>query len=109
MNFMRNDATCSESHKKSDIYCYGMSMLEMLERRKPWHNLSADEIQEMVLCGKRPVPSDVLKDKIASDPIHNLLYDIVQKCWKVYAVDRASSDEIVGILEEALDKFIDTL
>ena len=103
MNYFRNDATCSEIHKKADIYCYGMTMLEVLERRKPWGDVSSEEIQEKVLAGQRPHASATLLESCQNDESIQAIYEVVQQCWQLIPADRPTSDAIIQKLEKKMN------
>ena len=94
MNYWNSDATCNDTHKKADIYCYGMTVLEALAKRKPWHLLSVADIEANVVKGLRPEPTPAMVSLIQTDSVYRTLYDIVKKCWNHDASARPSASAI---------------
>src|SRR4030095_9148827 len=85
-----------EYTQESDIYSFGMVMLEVLTSYPPYYNISHDENLAMGICERR-------KPEIKCE-IPQFLKEIMEKCWNFNPFDRPTAKE----LKSQLDKYSDS-
>lgn len=77
--------------KKSDIYSFGLTIWEVIARKRPFANAIPQAIPNLVCKGEREViPSECPKR----------MTDLIQLCWKEKARDRPTIEEVIAHLEE---------
>ncbi|KAL8013822.1 putative protein kinase domain, PDZ domain, protein kinase-like domain superfamily, PDZ superfamily [Plasmopara halstedii] len=60
---LRND---SKMELASDIYAFGMTLLEALSEELPWGFMADEEVRERVLAGEMPPPPDGVEENVWS-------------------------------------------
>jgi serine/threonine protein kinase len=72
--------------KASDIYSFGMIMLEVLTSYPPYYNISHDENLTISICkGQKPEIKCIIPD---------LLKNIMEKCWDTEPQNRPTAEEL---------------
>ena len=90
---MKN-VNCEEVHKKVDVYAYGISLLEIVLRRRAWESRTGKQIEEEVLQGERPMlPSE------DGDPFIAKMYKIIRSAWDENPLDRPTMHSILQDLK----------
>ncbi len=78
-----------EEEKRADVYSFSIIIWELLTRKKPWDELSVEEIELNVRQGKRPHLEDFKGNQITS-----VLVAMTELCWKQLPSERPSFKEI---------------
>jgi serine/threonine protein kinase len=97
-----------ELDEKSDIYSLGAILFHILTTHSPRGKMKAELMEGIradVLRGKVPVlphPYDTMKD-----PVTLAFKKAMDRCFVVDPTKRATADEVVGILFDALVKFME--
>ncbi|TFK51386.1 kinase-like protein [Heliocybe sulcata] len=82
--------------KESDIYAFGMTILEVFTGLVPFHTRRNDvSVIFAVIKGERPYIPDAMKE------IHGL-EDLVQTCWKAVPKERPTAEELHNCLASSL-------
>jgi serine/threonine protein kinase len=107
-----SDVDLLEISKKVDVYSFGVTLWEILERRRPFEGLDALAIQGMWLNApytahrtasfpKLNIPTD------ARDPIKLKVYrslsDLIDDCLRLDAAQRPSFKDVLTRLKEIKD------
>ncbi|KAF8588246.1 kinase-like protein, partial [Ramaria rubella] len=74
--------------KSSDVWAYGMTVLEVVTERRPYHDIAMDPVVlHHILDGCIPLrpPSSVITDG---------LWRVCERCWSQEPTKRASMPEI---------------
>ena len=83
-----------EYTQASDIYSFGMVMLEVLTSYPPYYNISHDENLVMKIC-------EGYKPEIKCE-IPQFLKEIMEKCWNFEPLNRPTAKELLS----QLDKYV---
>ncbi|RHZ81784.1 hypothetical protein Glove_117g439 [Diversispora epigaea] len=83
-----------EYTQASDIYSFGMVMLEVLTSYPPYYNIPHNENLVMDLC-------EGLKPEIKCE-IPQFLKEIMEKCWNFEPLNRPTAEELKSQLEKYL-------
>ncbi|RHZ84252.1 hypothetical protein Glove_84g94 [Diversispora epigaea] len=81
-----------EYTKASDIYSFGMVMLEVLTSYPPYYNIPHDENLAMGIC-------EGLKPEIKCK-IPQFLKEIMEKCWNFEPLNRPTAEELKSKIKE---------
>ncbi|GFY86923.1 malectin/receptor-like protein kinase family protein [Actinidia rufa] len=100
---------CARLTKKSDVYAFGMVLLEVLCARKPY-DYSLDEDQKPLVrwfgtCVRRRTIDQVIDPYLVGRIAPDCLREFVSIAWKCVlerGAERPSMDEVVGNLQIAL-------
>ncbi|RHZ80689.1 hypothetical protein Glove_132g90 [Diversispora epigaea] len=85
-----------EYTKASDIYSFGMVMLEVLTSYPPYYNIPHNENLAMGIC-------EGLKPEIKCE-IPQFLKEIMEKCWNFEPCNRPTAEELKSQLEKYISK-----
>ncbi|RHZ67628.1 hypothetical protein Glove_300g36 [Diversispora epigaea] len=85
-----------EYTKASDIYSFGMVMLEVLTSYPPYYNIPHNESLAMGIC-------EGLKPEIKCE-IPQFLKEIMEKCWNFEPRNRPTAEELKSQLEKYISK-----
>eukprot|EP00483_Globobulimina_turgida_P001171 UN01173 len=88
----------------ADIYSYGCVIWEIVTRREIYKGKSYSEIQKFVLNNNRPL---VLASELQNCADGNFIVRLMNQCWQADALARPSFQQIIQMLEDRKDKFID--
>jgi serine/threonine protein kinase len=92
-----NGRSVKEEGKPVDVYSFGMTCWEMLERRVPFQKLSNKEVETKVKSGMRPAISECYRD-FSQLPDGNRHYQVlvkcIRQCWKQNPKDRPTFEEL---------------
>lgn len=83
----------SEYSTKSDVYAFGVTILEIITRQRPFHQYSNEELAEKVSLGQLDVASHV-PEEISPD-----IRMLIIACCNKFSAMRPNFNEIVGTLE----------
>ncbi|RHZ68628.1 hypothetical protein Glove_294g112 [Diversispora epigaea] len=84
--FMAPETLNGEYTQASDIYSFGMVMLEVLTSYPPYYNIPHDEKLAMLICeGHKP---EIMCE------IPQLLKDLMEKCWNINPFNRPTAKEL---------------
>ncbi|RHZ77934.1 hypothetical protein Glove_168g5 [Diversispora epigaea] len=81
-----------EYTQASDIYSFGMIMLEVLTSYPPYYNIPHNENLAMVIC-------EEFKPEIKCE-IPQFLKEIMEKCWNFEPLNRPTAEELKSQLEK---------
>ncbi|RHZ46777.1 hypothetical protein Glove_606g155 [Diversispora epigaea] len=81
-----------EYSQASDIFSFGMIMLEVFTSYPPFYNVPHDENLAMSIC-------DGLKPEIKCK-IPQYLMNLMEKCWNIEPLDRPTAEELKSQLSE---------
>jgi serine/threonine protein kinase len=81
-----------EYTQASDIYSFGMVMLEVLTSYPPYYNIPHNENLAMDIC-------EGLKPEIKCE-IPQFLKEIMEKCWNFEPLNRPTAEELKSQLED---------
>ncbi|RHZ83548.1 hypothetical protein Glove_91g143 [Diversispora epigaea] len=84
-----------EYTKASDIYSFGMVMLEVLTSYPPYYNIPHNENLAMDICKG-------LKPEIKCE-IPQYFKEIIEKCWNFDPLNRPTTEELCSQLRECFD------
>jgi serine/threonine protein kinase len=79
------------STAKLDVYSYAMCLVEMVDKRPPWHGKKLSHIQTRVTRQERPEKQVEALASTNSD-----LLRLIQQCWQQDPRSRPSFDDIVN-------------
>ncbi|KAG8723417.1 hypothetical protein FRC09_003433 [Ceratobasidium sp. 395] len=84
--------------RESDIYAMGMTMLEMLIGKQPFHEIRGGDpaIIKAVLGGRTPDISEL--DQRPISPRAQIMVGTLHRCWIRDAKERATATEVLGLL-----------
>jgi serine/threonine protein kinase len=91
---------CLPIHKMIDIYAFGLTIFEILNREKAWSYESVKDFRDFVLSGGRPTISQKLRMQANKEPIAKFILELSQTCWNQDPVKRPS----IGIIQDLLSK-----
>jgi serine/threonine protein kinase len=89
------------SSQQNDVYAFGVLMYFIATSRTPFSNVSAHELKEAVIAGKRPDISAwaALPSRAAVEQqVVEAYCDLAQQCWHQEPGQRPSSGEILSRL-----------
>ncbi len=72
----RTPISDTKTRTAADIYAFGVSLFEVVARRKAWEKLSAVEIEDRVGRGERPSGVEREGDKVSA-----FLWSTIEVCW----------------------------
>ncbi|KAG8723297.1 hypothetical protein FRC09_003898 [Ceratobasidium sp. 395] len=83
--------------RESDIYAMGMTMLEMLTGKQPFHEIRGGDpaIIKAVLGGRTPDVSEL--DQRPISPRAQIMVGTLHRCWIRDAKERATATEVLGL------------
>jgi serine/threonine protein kinase len=82
--------------KAADIYAFGISTHEFINRQQPWNNTlkKSTDIEKAVLDGLRPQLSDEIKAKKENDKTLAFLCSTMELCWLQNAAARPTAESL---------------
>ncbi|KAH8110483.1 kinase-like domain-containing protein [Phellopilus nigrolimitatus] len=88
--------------KESDVWAFGMTVLELFTREPPYSDIKRDlVVLSAITKGDTPrLPEEF----IAKDALNLLFMQLCQKCWKPDPIERPAIPDIVADIREALEQ-----
>ncbi len=98
------DCTDAELLKASDVYSYGMVMINMMTRRLPWQNCrTPEEIIKKLEQKMRPiVPPEIVRYAANNAAMQQMLH-LTFACWDEDPRARPSMDQVMKTLNAKLN------
>ncbi|KAF9027111.1 TKL/TKL-ccin protein kinase [Hymenopellis radicata] len=84
-----NELAVTSPTKKTDVYSYGMSMLELITEKRPWSECKREVMVILNVISKKTTPSRP-KDVALSDELWALMED----CWKRDSATRPDMEQV---------------
>ncbi|RHZ85763.1 hypothetical protein Glove_60g146 [Diversispora epigaea] len=95
----------NEFTREGDIYSFGGIMYEMVTAQRPFANQAHDTYLMMDICnGVRPKVPDFMLNWIPE-----WYLDLMYRCWSDDPSERPTSDELVHLFFDVLDKLYDNI
>ncbi|KAL5512533.1 hypothetical protein ACEPAG_3186 [Sanghuangporus baumii] len=83
--------------KETDIWAFGMTVYEVLTKRRPYYRLVSDpQVITSVICGELPRKPRVSQNWPAQ---HHLLWNICKACWSSEPAERPSASHLASVLK----------
>ncbi len=89
-----NELAVTSPTKKTDVYSYGMSMLELITEKRPWSECKREVMVILNVISKKTIPSRP-KDVALSDE----LWALMQDCWRRDSATRPDMEQVRERLE----------
>ncbi|KAG9120791.1 hypothetical protein FRC07_003574 [Ceratobasidium sp. 392] len=83
---------------ETDVYAMGMTFLEIVTGEIPFSTLEKDLSVSHAVVYEKQTPDVAFLAKDPVSPRSNLMIGILHRCWRYNPQERATADEIVGLV-----------
>ena len=90
---------CLEANKKSDVYSYAITIFELINPQKAWHQFHMADLVSKIIKGERPIFAKDCTESLKNtdlEPFPALL----EKCWSQDPKERPSFQQIIKIIKK---------
>ncbi|KAL5523312.1 hypothetical protein ACEPAF_1579 [Sanghuangporus sanghuang] len=96
--------TTARHTKETDVWAFGMTVYELLDRRRPYEDLAEFQVLSAILSGQLPSVSQTFHNRSPlRRTVKAILWEMCERCWTRDPKDRAIIDTILYEFEKEIE------